>query len=1010
VALRATRTDAPARAAQARHGSATAGGLRRLLSYCVGGGKRQAALPYDGTAHRLGVSVRDLAGMLCAHEGAQRLPDAATKCLKALCLDARGPGRAPTQHDAEAAHAALRAALAACVADMDLGALSILYSELSSGTRRAQSLVRPLPRKLQPLAGDILDEMERAVVRELAMRVGSAHVRTLVQAAHAGQRDPAALAAPLTQLHAIGVWLASGARPAAQVLGLLLDDLSDDDLGALAVQAWPALSALGRDGNGDGDDDDDGNAHPGGMPAATAADGVEDIWASWRAGLRIQLHRRDARAAASAAETMRRSDRLGVSIATAIRDVYVMLDSQALSLAGGFPTAGALREHLRDEALALALQYLPAALRHAGLVKLPARELASLRGSMRSLPELLPLQATVGQSVGAVCDGVLDVHHKAVELALERLRHAIAGADRAGASVCMKRVGMALARLSEVDAAFQAPMPAALHRAVQDAVARTRGLLFGQPAGGGMQDAGTRKANTQEASTSEASTLEASTSDAATSDARTPDAATPEDLAGRLRQLSDAELGNLRAAAGAVAPFAVLVDKAALMAEIRRRGGMPGPAREQLAALLDAVAAPDCSVFDIVAKLRDIADTLMDFMQARVLLGDSMDTDDRTALVNAWVDQVLERREGAMPAVALHDTVRHAGMMGAALRQLVPALAQYTADLSSRDAARLTRTLVVLQMGCYVAYSLQHVCQARAGGMAAPADDALPGHPALWHAIANEFGVQWCPATETARPRLSAADHQRLEAALMARSDARTVRWTPVNLPVPGGDWHWYMVDRAFDQDVLRRPGISVALDGVSARGGTVHHPGFDPRLAGQARLSAAGAAVQALHELAGRSAKALTTLMCQRAADAFVTVLAQQDEPEFHAGAAGGAAVEPTHMHVHLQRCPEGHYDLRFRLRYRVPCDADAADSADSADTAGAVDSAGAAPSGSLAHIDATFCVALDADGAMTGLAEPLDVRYRLAPPDDPGGYEQAAARHRETGRGRQRGRLEGA
>ncbi|CAM3812947.1 hypothetical protein [Bordetella flabilis] len=1038
-ALREARAGAPARAAQARHGSAPAGGVRRLLSYCLGGGQRQAALPYDGAAHRIAVSLRDLAGLLCAREREQRLPAAATKCLKTLCMDARGPGRAPTQHDADAAHAALLAGLAACTADMELGALSILYSELSSGPQRTKALVQPLPCKLRPAAGDILDAMERAVVRELAVRIGSGHVRMLVQAAHAGQRDPATLAAPLTQLHAIGVWLASPARPAAQVLDLLLDDLPDEDLGALAVQAWPALSAIdcvpaaatvapaaelrggdrGRTvadtdvddvniaGDGEGEGDDDGDGETRGMPAGTEQAGVEAMWASWRSGLRIQLHHRDARAAASAAEAVRHSDRLGGSIATAIRDVYTMLDRQALSLAGGFPTAGALREHLRDEALALALQYLPAALRHAGLLKLPARGLASLRGSMNSLPELLPLQATVGQSVGAVCEGVLDIHHKAVDVALESLRHAIARGDRAGASVCMKRVGMALARLAEVDTAFQAPMPAALHGAVQDAVARTRELLFGHPAGSGMQEARMQEVATEEVATSKAGTQEVATSSAGTQAADMPPASTsdpgmPEDLPGRLRQLSDAELGNLRAAAGAVAPFAVLVDKAALMAEIRRRSGMPDPARGQLAALLDAVAAPGSSVFDIVARLRDIADTLMDFMQARVLLGDPMDTDDRTALVNAWVDQVLDGRGGAMPAAALRDAIRHAGMMGAALRQLVPALAQYAADLSGRDTARLTRTLVVLQMACYVVYSLRHACQARADGMAAPADDALPDHPALWQAIANEFGVQWCCATETARPRLSAADHQRFEAALLARADARTVRWTPVNLPVPGEGEQWYMVAGAFAQDALRRPGISLALDGVGAQGGTVHHPGFDPLLAGQERLAAAGAAVKALHRLAGRSAKALTTLMCQRAADAFVTVLAQQDEPAFQTAEAGGrAAVEPACMHVHLQRWPEGDYHLRFRLRYRVPGGSedavgmagaeDAEDVADAEDAADTMGTEGAAPSGSVAHIDATFCVALDTDGAMTGLAEPLDVRYRLAAP--------APAVHSEAG-----------
>jgi hypothetical protein len=896
------------------------------------------------------VSIRDLAGMLCARDRDQGLPGAVTKCLKTLCMDVRGPGTAATRHDGDAPHAALSAALAACTADMELGALSILYSDLASGPQLAKALVRPVPRRLRPIAADILDAMERALARELAARIGSGHVRTLVRAAHAGQRDLGPLTPPLTQLHAIGVWLASPARPAAQVMNLLLEALPDEDLGALAAQAWPALSAIGsaaaastpapgvRPVHGDAANVD-GNGGPGGMPGGTAEDTADAMWASWRAALRIQLHEREARAAAHAAEAVRHSDRLGASIATAIRDVYAMLDLQALSLAGGFPTAGALREHLRDEALALALQCLPAALRHAGLLKLPTRGLASLRGSIRSLPELFPLQATVGQSVGAVCEGVLDTHHKAVEIALEHLRQAIASGDRAGASVSIKRVGMALARLAEVDTAFQTPMPAALQRAVEDAVTRMRALLSGPPARHG-----------------------------------TDEARQPEDLSGSLARLSDAELGNLRAAAGAVAPFAVLVDKATLMTEIRRRGGMPGVARGQLAALLDTVADADASVFDTAPRLRDIADTLMDHMQARVLLGDRMDTDDRAALVDAWVDKALDGRGAAMPRGALRSAAGHAGIMGAALRQLVPALAQYAADLSGRDMARLTRTLVVLQMAGYILYSLQHVCRQRAG-MAAPADDALPDHPALWHAIANEFGVEWCPATQTARPRLSTADHQRFEAALSARADARTARWTPVNLPLPGGGEQWYMVDRAFERDVLRQAGISLALDGVSAEGCPVHHPGFDPLLAGQERLQAAGAAVQALHRLAGRPAKALTTLICLRAADAFVTALAQQNEPSLQpADAARRADIEPARMHVHLQRWPEGDYHLRFRLLYRVP-----GGSAEAATPADPIPSAG------VAHIAATFCVALDTEGAMSGLAEPLDVRYRLAAPQAP-------------------------
>lgn len=265
-------------------------------------------------------------------------------------------------------------------------------------------------------------------------------------------------------------------------------------------------------------------------------------------------------------------------------------------------------------------------------------------------------------------------------------------------------------------------------------------------------------------------------------------------------------------------------------------------------------------------------------------------------------------------------------------------------------------------------------------------------------AIGAEFGVDWDPATELARPRLSAARHERFERALAAAAKAQwagaeaaaaaTADAVPEELPLPGGEKKSFMVAPSFSHEVLRRPGISLAVSGVNERGHLIHRAGFAPGLAAPDRPAAVGAALQALHTLAGGAATPLTRLIDRRAAGVFATFLAATDDEPLVRLPDGSGIVprgEPE-LHFDLHRWPEGDYLLGVTLAYRAVDRAYRLVLDDGAKADVALDP-------SCSRVVATFRLMVDADGVPTGLHAPLDIRYRLAIPEDPA--EQPAAVH---------------
>jgi hypothetical protein len=870
--------------------------------------------------------------------------------LEALCVDARSLNETTAPAGSTPPEATLRANMASCLAELDADALFTLYNRLTARPDATRELIQFLPVGLQAIAADWLDLLEQALVQELSARTGAGHVRALVTAAMRGEVDKTATEYALGQLQAIAQWLASPpTRPDAQVTALMLETLSDDDLGLLVAQAWPDTSPAQDTTVGD--------------EAASSA-----AWQGWRSALRTQLQRRGLQAATRARNTLRRADQQGRSLGMAVLSAYADLDSKAMSLAGGFSVARDLRDRLRNHALMIALRPLPAALRYAGLVKLPATGLSSLRRSIRTDPrdgdghddrDDRDITESVAQAIDAVCAGVLATHQQSVKDKLAALDAALARQDRAAATTSLKRLSVVVARLTQVQSAFDVPLSDPLDAGLREAVRRMRALLPSRLVAG------------------------------------TP-GEMPDDAPGTL---SDAEIGNLRTAAPFLKPFGALFDKQAMAAEIRARKSTPDIARGQLHALIDAIAEPVACPFQVALQVRDIADAMVRYVSRCQTLGDVMGTDDRTDLVNAWVDDALASHAGAAHPDAWENARRHTGRFGAALRPLAPTLAGYSGNLSERDAARLGPMLVVLEFACYVVYSLHHVCALKAGRNAAESANLElkgPRDPETMAAIGAEFGVDLDPATELARPRLSAARHERFEQALATAKvhsagaeapTAATADAVAEEFPLPGGEKKSFMVAPSFSHEVLRRPGISLAVSGVNERGHLIR-AGFAPGLAAADRPAAIGAVLQALHTLAGGAATPLTRLIDRRAAGVFLTFLAATDDEPLVRLPDGGGIVprgEPE-LHFDLRRWPEGDYLLAVTLAYRAVDRAYRLVLGDGAKADVALDP-------SCSRVMATFCLMVDADGVPTGLHAPLDIRYRLAIKEDPA--EQPAAVH---------------
>jgi hypothetical protein len=986
------------------------GWTHAILQFFVGG-PRRAALAMRQAEKRLDLSMKDFVVMWSGRRIDEISARDGAKLLKIVCTDAlRLAGRAshtagandaidaadardaagPDQGDYAAGAAdtarprsdtgeslagsaifpvkpALRAILRNCVGAMpDQAGLSLLYDDLATPPRAARDLPDRLARELRPIAAAVLDLLEQAVARELALRIGKPVLLRLLDAATRSPPAPAAVRDALEQLHGIGLWLSSPERGSARVLDSALDTLTDEQLGRLAAQAWPELSAL----------DERYGEDPAAMAAAIAFVNAcdADALAIWREALGMQLRRRKRVVAARVADSVVRANGLE-RMADAVRATYALLDDTARTLTGHLPNVSVLRARIRDEALALALQRLPAPLRRASLRALPAHDLSSLRSSLHASADMAEVRTTVGVTVETVQADMLAADRRAVEEALAALHAALDREDRAAAVAQLGTLGRAAEELKSTQAAFGIATPAPLLHSLAHAVACMRALLLCDAPGGD---------------------------------------------AGAVRRLADIELGQLRAAIRPLAPFGALIDKNALNLEVRIRSAMPFSARERMDRLLDVAVDKDATVLDIFAALRDLADVLVRHTRRRAELGEEISADANEALAHDLVETALNGRagdDGEQLARIRRALARHQGIAVDTLYDPLYALAVFSASRPAEEAAGLNRLMTVLTLAGHVQRHL-FLSHGGAGPMradtsaeppAASADagtrgggDDTPGNgdrdsngrgigigsgsdvDSVRVAMAGQFGVEWQAHTQTARPIVTSRHHALFRQRLTAPAAAQATRSRAIRLPVADGEASWFSLDDAFVRDMLSQPGMSLAVEGINARGHPVRHTGFDPALDKDERAAAAGAAMQALRALAGDAAHGLTRILHRGLPAAFAAALgALPDEsplrlPDGTRVLLPASARDVTHFHV--RRRADGHYLIETVISWR------AIDSAVRAQPRSG-DSCVIALDASRSRVRATFVLATDAQGAVTGLWEDVDIRYALCARQDPPG-----------------------
>ncbi|ARP89044.1 hypothetical protein CAL14_00985 [Bordetella genomosp. 9] len=953
--------NSPPRAALARRDELPSRNTRPRLLRFFSGGPRRAAARALRAQEKLQASLERFVDRQSMRRIDDLTPKEGARLLKAVCGDIRqfetraraslaAGGAASPARDAcgGAPLPTLDAVLAQCLGRLDASQLHLLYDDLASQPDISRDLIRRQEKALRPVAADFLDTMEQALVRELATRGGRALLDTLLEAAAGAKADPHTLDEALDQLYGIGLSLTSPCRTPAHVLSLMLDSLTDDELGVLAAQAWPDASI--------------GDAHrpPGLLKGAPPGERCEDDARSsaasgnsrldeagreiWRQALRAQLREREDRIAVQTVHGAGRNGGVGGGgraitlgrMMQDIRDIYAGIDARVHALAGRLPTVTELHMRLRYEVLAIMLHHLPLPQRRTSLLALPVSELSSLRTHLDVAPDMSPLRPTVGAALEAVCDEMLHAVHQRTEDALAAVYEAIAREDRPAAAFRLVALAEAVQALNESHAAMGTRAPATLSYSVGRAVELMRTLVC--PSAGQA----------------------------------------------RLRQLSDRELGYLRAAIAPLRPFGLIIDKAALKAEIAARATPPKGLGAAMDALLVDMMREDVTPQRVLARLRDIADMLARLGDRRVQCGDEMNADEVADLTYGLVTEALERldRRDAGARVRVLCGLAGEPPVDDALQDAWAALQQYAGEQRRDGMARLVRPMVILGFAMRIAAFLRHACSSNGLGVARTGTAPTRTDARLPAAIAGEFGVAWDPAAQAAHPCLQAEHHAEFARRLAGPPDAEALRMLPVMLPLPDGEPSWFYVSAAFARDVVHGPGTSIAVDGVDARGRRVRYRGFDASLHGEARRDAVGGALHALRTLAGDAAPALTALLNGGALDAFRQALeAESGGPPLRRPDGTRALLDPGAMgaaHFLVQRLPEGSYRIETTLVYRDCAGKPAPAAAQPQDRTQALPSP--------AWVKATYALAATAAGVPDGLAAQVDIRYRFDEGPSPG------------------------
>ncbi|ARP79649.1 hypothetical protein CAL12_01605 [Bordetella genomosp. 8] len=921
-----------------RHAGGNA--LTYTIRYFLASKKHRAAMQAERAQVRLAASMHRFIDEWKRREIDELRPTHGARLLGAACVAARPQGH-------ELAQAVVMAILRRCLSTIEQPEeLSQLYNDLTAPRPVTRELAERQNGKLRGIANHLLDALEQAVADTLAERMATPLIGRLLviqeQTADAADR----VRATLEQLHGIGLWLSSASRPPARILSYTLDLLSDDELGQLAAQAWPDLSAR---------DERHGAEAPCMRAALAFIQACEgSALTSWREALQLQLDGRKRMVAARTARMVEHvvdPGRLG----DAMRSVYTQLDNAAIVLTGKLHNANLLRASVRTDVLLQVLRHLPESWRGQGLRALPARELSSIKSSLAVASGAAATDASVTALIDSVQADMLAADMRSAHAALAALHEAIALRDR---PVAIHRLGALAGALRELGAtleAFNIAMPASLEDSLRHVLAGVCAML--------------------------------------------PDGRHQDD-AGALRGLSDAELGQLRQALPILSGYGTLPGKNALKAAITLRSGIPARADRAMDALLATLADADGGAGDTCARLRDLGDILVRLNERLLAMGAETSADANDAMTAGIVQRAvarIARTHPAWPGAAVREAVARSGLAGETLLEPLFALADWISRQPRDEAVRLDRCAARLTIAARLGNHLHDAVQGRdetgggrtdeAGGHGPHAAVGIDAR-ALRAVLAGEYGVEWDAQGRIARPCVSRAMHAALEARLQAafgqagdgghaahgqrveRSDGGGRHDTrSIQLYAGDGTSTWFLVDDRFARDILDGPGMALAVEGVNARGETICSPGFAVRLDKDARLAAMGAALHALRELAGSAMGALLRCLHGGVADAYMAAMAAAPERlPLHLPDGTRAqfpSSPPAATEYRVRREANGEYSVDVFLTWRGSASLPRPDES-------ALD-----PSRSF--ITACFVLAMDAQGRMHGLRETVDLRYRL-------------------------------
>lgn len=656
---------------------------------------------------------------------------------------------------------------------------------------------------------------------------------------------------------------------------------------------------------------------------------------------RQQVHLRGREAARRASEILLDVQR-GTSSKSLYRDAYGSLDRAVSRLSGTCTTVSPRAAEWRDELLVIALQAVAPTQIERHLSAIDTDELATLKTRVQALRTAGTEQTPLELAIDTEYRTQLDHYQGKISEAVNRLNQDMAGDDRGAVSVQLARLGAVVVAIEGFLFVFKQPMPDHMRQDLKKAV------------NGALQRL------------------------------RAPENAVGPLSRVSISRLSNAELGCLRLASDGLANYDLTIARDADKAEIAvRRQHEKASEAEQAAILMRVLADTAATASDTVKALRDVVQTALRQLRICSDLGVMMGSDDRADLAcnlaQASIEAMAEKDADALRSAGNFD--RYCGPLLRTLPSMRFALVDLADEEEPETQAAIRRMSPMLEYLIFFLQSLngelmrKGAASQRQGTTADVSqtlpDDVLPQD--LRAALAEEFGLDVIGKSSIVVPTITSRQRRILNTELSAPPTPRTAEIKTVELRLTSGETRSFDVSGQFAADGISRESIGLSIRGVNAEGKVVQYGNTWPTLTGLARSLAMADALQALEQLAGQSSIAITRIMNQQIGGGFLVALGQLNG-DWPTKLTDGTPVMPGGdgvMDFDLERRPEGHFILNATVTFPSPRTA--------LRQSGSAGMDGVRLDPNQSRVVLTVGLLLGPDGDIQGVAEPVDIRFRL-------------------------------